>query len=226
MKKQWVIPPEANAEFVWHMEDVLDVYTRPYDEGYPLVCMDETSKQLVGETRAPLPIEPGQPERFDYEYARNGVAELFMFCEPLAGRRWVTVSDHRTRVDWAQTIKDLVDVRYPLAERIVLVMDNLNTHTPASLYETFAPVEAKRILDRLEIHYTPKHGSWLNIAEIELSILSRQCLDQRISDQSKLVTEVVAWQERRDAAGGKVNWRFTTEDARIKLKTLYPSIQQ
>jgi len=226
LKKQWVIPPEANADFVWHMEEVLDVYIRPYDERHPQVCMDETSKQLVGETRVRLPMEPGQPERFDYEYARNGVAELFMFCEPLAGRRWVTVSDHRTRVDWAQTIKDLVDVRYPLAERIVLVMDNLNTHTPASLYETFAPVEAKRILDRLEIHYTPKHGSWLNIAEIELSILSRQCLDQRIPDQSKLVTEVVAWQERRDAAGGKVNWRFTTENARIKLKTLYPSIQE
>ncbi len=226
MKEQWVIPPEANAEFVWHMEDVLEVYTRPYDERYPQVCMDETSKQLVGETRIPLPMKPGQAEKFDYEYARNGVAEVFLFCEPLAGERWVTVSDHRTRVDWAHTIKDLVDVRYPLAERIVLVLDNLNTHTPASLYETFAPAEAKRILDRLEIHYTPKHGSWLNIAEIELSILSRQCLDRRIPDKAELTAEVAAWEARRNATGGHVDWRFTTEDARIKLKKLYPSIEE
>jgi hypothetical protein len=226
LKEQWVIPPEANAEFVWHMEDVLEVYTRPYDERYPQVCMDETSKQLVGETRIPVPMKPGQTEKVDYEYERNGVAELFMFSEPLAGERWVTVSDHRTRGDWAQTIKDLVDVRYPLAERIVLVMDNLNTHTPASLYETFAPAEAKRILDRLEIHHTPKHGSWLNIAEIELSILSRQCLDRRIPDKAELTAEVAAWEARRNAAGGHVDWRFTTEDARIKLKRLYPSIEE
>ncbi len=236
--KQWVIPPEASGEFVWYLEDVLGVYTRPYDPRFPQICMDETSKQLLRDARAPLPMrpsrpgppglpeKPGQPKRTDYEYAREGVVNLFLFCEPLAGRRWVTVTEHRTMVDWAHQIKDLVDVRYPEAERIVLVMDNLNTHHPGSLYEAFAPAEAKRLADKLEIHYTPKHGSWLNVAEIELSVLSRQCLDRRVPDFATLVAEVAAWQDARDRAGGSVDWRFTTEDARIKLKRLYPAIQE
>jgi len=219
-----VIPPKQSADFVFHMEDVLDVYTRPPDPRRPLVCMDEVSKQLVGEVRPPLPLRPGDPERYDAEYVRNGVANIFAVCEPLVGRREFTVTDRRTKIDWAHLIKDLVDVRHPQAETIVLVMDQLNTHDPASLYEAFPPAEAKRIGDKLEIHYIPKHGSWLNIAEIELSILSRQCLDQRIPDVSTLTQEVHAHQNRRDALGGKVNWRFTTADARIKLKRLYPSI--
>jgi len=203
---------------------VLDVYTRPYDPKRPLVCMDETSKQLVGETRRPLPPRPGQVERYDFEYERKGVCNLFMFFEPLAGRRRVQVTDHRTRVDWAHAIRHLVDVEHPEAERVVLVMDQLNTHGPASLYEAFAPAEARRLAEKLEIHHTPKHGSWLNMAEIELSVLSRQCLDQRLDNQATLRQEVNAWQERRDARAGKVDWRFTTADARIKLKHLYPSI--
>jgi hypothetical protein len=208
------------------MEDVLDVYTRPYDPRYPQVCMDEVSKQLLRETRRPLPADPGQVARFDFEYERNGVANLFLFCEPLKGRRWVMVTDRRTKAEWAHAIKDLVDVHYPQAERIVLVMDNLNTHSPAALYEVFPAAEAKRLAEKLEIHYTPKHGSWLNIAEIELSILRRQCLDRRIPDQAVLTVAVAAWQDRRNGAGGAVDWRFTTEDARIKLKRLYPSIQE
>ncbi len=209
------------------MEDVLEVYTRPYDPLRPQVCMDETSKQLLRDTREPLPMEPGRVERRDYEYERGGVVNLFLFCEPLGGRRWVDVTERRTKTDWAHRIKELVDVRYPEAERIVLVMDNLNTHTPASLYETFDPAEAKRLADKLEIHYTPKHGSWLNMAEIELSVLSRQCLDQRVPDFETLKAETRAWQERRDATGGKkIDWRFNKEDARIKLKRLYPSLQE
>jgi len=224
-KQEWVIPPEANAEFVYHMEDVLDVYTRPADPKRPLVCLDEMPKQLIGEVRSPEPAEPGRPERFDYEYVRNGVANIFCLCEPLLGTRELTVTDHRTRVDWAKQIKELVDVRHPDADKIVLVLDQLNIHTPASLYETFSPAEAKRLSDKLEIHPTPKHGSWLNIAEIELSVLSRQCLDRRIADLDTLKQEVQAHQSRRDALGTKVNWRFTTADARIKLKRLYPSIE-
>ena len=205
------------------MEDVLEVYTRPADPRRPLVCMDEISKQLVGETRLPLPLQPGQPARFDAEYVRNGVANLFIFYEPLQGQRRVEVTDQRTRIDWAHAIQDLVDVRHPDADAIVLVMDQLNTHSPASLYEAFDPAEAKRLADKLEIHYTPKHGSWLNMAEIELSILSRQCLDRRIADKETLIAEVSAWQRRRDTRAGRVDWRFTTADARIKLKHLYPS---
>jgi hypothetical protein len=208
------------------MEDVLEVYTRPYDPRAPQVCMDETSKQLLREPRAPLPAEPGQPARVDYEYERGGVANLFLFCEPLRGQRWVSVTDQRTKVDWAQEIKQLVDVRYPDAERIVLVMDNLNTHSPASLYEAFPPAEAKRLADKLEIHPTPKHGSWLNVAEIELSVLSRQCLDRRLPDFATLEREVTAWQDRRNAAAIAVDWRFTTADARLKLKRLYPSLHE
>jgi hypothetical protein len=207
------------------MEDVLSVYTRPYDSHYPQVCLDETSKQLLRDVRDPLPVAPAQPARVDAEYARGGVANLFLVCEPLVGRRWVTVTEHRTKRDWAHLIKTLVDEWYPDAERIVLVQDNLNTHTPAALYDTFAPAEAKRLIDKIDWHYTPKHGSWLNMAEIELSVLGRQCLDQRIPDVSALEREVAAWVVRRDAASHSIDWRFTTEDARIKLKRLYPSFQ-
>jgi DDE superfamily endonuclease len=208
------------------MEDVLEVYTRPYDPRRPLVCMDETSKQLLRDTRASPPLAPGRPAWVDYEYEREGVVNLFLCCEPLAGRRWVDVTAQRTRRDWAQQIQQLVDVRSPDAERIVLVMDQLNTHTPGALYDVFAPAEAKRLADKLEIHDTPKHGSWLNIAEIEFSVLSRQCLDRRVPDVATLVREVAAWQERRNAATCAVDWRFTTADARIKLKRLYPSLQE
>jgi transposase len=208
------------------MEDVLEVYTRPYDPRYPQVCMDEVSKQLLRDTRTSLPMEPGRVQRRDYEYERGGVVNLFLFCEPLQGRRWVDVTERRTKMDWAHQIKELVDERYPEAERIVLVMDNLNTHTPASLYEAFDPEEARRLTEKLQIHYTPKHGSWLNMAEIELSVLSRQCLDRRVPDFESLQAEVAAWQTRRDEIGGKIDWRFRTEDARIKLKRLYPSLQE
>jgi transposase len=208
------------------MEDVLDVYTRPYDPMRPQICMDETSKQLLRDAKEPLPMQPGQPERQDYEYERGGVVNLFMFMEPLMGRRWVDVTEHRTKADWAHQIKELVDLRYPEAEQIVLVMDNLNTHSPASLYEAFDPTEAKRLASKLEIHYTPKHGSWLNMAEIELSVLSQQCLNRRVPDFETLYSEAHAWQQRRDEKGVKIEWRFTTDDARLKLKRLYPSLQE
>ena len=207
------------------MEDVLDVYTRPYDPSRPVVCMDETSKQLVGETRVPLPTQRGRLQRYDYEYVRYGVSNLLMLFEPLAARRHVKVTDRRTSQDWAELMQDLVDEHYPEAEVITLVLDNLNTHTPASLYETFEPEEAHRIAKRLELHYTPKHGSWLNMAEIELSVLSQQCLDRRIPDKTTLTWEVEAWEGSRNQAGATVDWRFTTSNARIKLKKLYPSIQ-
>ena len=206
------------------MEDVLDVYTRPYDPRRPLICMDETSKQLLRDARAPLPVAPGQRARVDYEYEREGVVNVFLFCEPLAGRRWVDVTEHRTKADWAHQIQELIDVRFPGADGITLVRDNLNTHTPGALYEVFPPAEAKRLADKLEIHYTPKHGSWLNIAEIELSTMSGQCLNRRIPDRQTLEREVAAWEAERNALGGPVNWRFTTEDARVKLKRLYPSL--
>jgi hypothetical protein len=207
------------------MEDVLDVYKRPYDPRRPNVCLDETSKQLIGETRAPMPASPGQPARYDYEYKRNGVANLFMIFEPLIGKRHVKVTERRTKVDWAYCVREMVDQIYPDAEQIVLVMDNLNTHNKSSLYEAFKPAEAKRIADKLEIHYTPKHGSWLDMAEIELGILARQCLSCRIDNMEQLKDEVDAWQSVRNAAEAKVNWQFTAEDARIKLKKLYPSIE-
>jgi transposase len=207
------------------MEDVLEVYTRPYDPAHPVVCLDEISKQLVAETRTPLPAEPGQPERVDYEYERCGTTNLFLTCEPLAGHRHVTVTAQRTAVDFAKEVRDPLEVRYPQAERVVLVMDNLNTHKPAALYQAFEPAVARSLIDRLEIHYTPKHGSWLNMAEIELSILSRQCLDRRIPDTDTLTLEIAAWEQARNANARPVNWHFTTPDARIKLKRLYPSIQ-
>lgn len=205
------------------MEDVLDVYTRPYDPRRPQVCLDETSRQLLADVTAPLPAAPGRPAREDYEYARGGVCNLFLVTEPLRGWRHVAVSDRRTRRDFAHCIKELVDVHYPEAERIVLVMDNLNTHTPASFYETFPADEAKRLADRLEIHHTPKHGSWLNMAEIELGVLAAQCLDRRLPDRETLAQEAAAWETARNAATTTINWRFTTADARIKLRHLYPS---
>jgi hypothetical protein len=205
------------------MEDVLDVYERPYDCRRPQVCMDETSKQLVGETRTPWPAQPGRPARIDYEYVRHGVRNLFLWVEPLAGRRHVAVTERRTKQDWAHFIRALVDVHYPAADRVVLVLDNLNTHVPGALYDTFSPAEARRVLQRLELHYTPVHGSWLNMAEIELSVLARQCLDRRLPDADTLIEEVAAWEARRNARQTPIHWRFTTADARIKLHRLYPS---
>ena len=207
------------------MEDVLEVYQRQYGDNEVLVCLDETSKQLVKETRQPRPAQPGTVGSYDYEYERNGVSNLFMLFAPLEGWRRVEATDRRTKVDWARVVKQLVDEDYPDKDRIVLVMDNLNTHHPSSLYEAFEPAEARRIAGRLEIHYTPKHGSWLNMAEIEIGVMSRQCLDRRIPDQRTLGLEAAAWQDRRNQEAIKVDWRFTTADARIKLKSLYPSIQ-
>lgn len=207
------------------MEDVLEVYQRPYDPRRPQVCLDETSKQLIGETRLPVPAAPSREAREDCEYVRNGTVNLFMMFEPLAGRRHVRVTNRRTKKDFAETVKELADEWYPEAEKIVLVMDNLNTHSPASLYEAFEPSEARRLVEKLEIHYTPKHGSWLDMAEIELGILNRQCLDRRLADAETLQREVVAWEHDRNRRATKVNWRFTTADARVKLKRLYPSIE-
>ena len=221
-----MIPPEKDAEFVCAMEDVLEVYQRNYDPTRPVVCLDETNKQLVAETRTPVPAAPGRPKRVDYEYERKGTANLFLVTEPLVGRRTVTVTERRTAVDFAGVLKDLADRQYPEAEKIVLVLDNLNTHKLASLYEAFAPAEARRLAERFEIHHTPKHGSWLNVAEIELSILSRQCLDQRISSIKELKAQVRAWQRQRNRVCGTVDWQFTTADARTKLKRLYPSFKE
>lgn len=205
------------------MEDVLEVYHRPYDPAFPVVCMDESSKQLIGEVTEPIPAAPGHPLLRDDEYVRHGVAEIFMEVEPLAGRRHVAVTERRTRIDWAHQIRDMLDVRYPGAEKVVLVMDNLNTHGLASLYEAFPPADALRLAQRLEIHHTPKHGSWLNIAEIELSVLKRQCLADRIPSLEQMRGEVAAWNQARDTEQRKVDWQFTTADARVKLKRLYPN---
>ena len=207
------------------MEDVLAVYTRPYDPLHPQVCLDETSRQLLAEVTPPVPVALGRPGREDYEYERRGVCNVFLVCEPLRGWRQVTVSERRTRIDWAHCVKELVDVCYPDAEQVMLVQDNLNTHTPASLYEAFAPAEAKRLADKLELHSTPKHGSWLNMAEIKLAVLANQCLDRRLADRATLEREVAAWEAARNSTGRGIDWRFTTEDARIKLKRLYPVIQ-
>ena len=206
------------------MEDVLDVYHRDYGEDEVLVCMDETSRQQVKETRVPRPAAPGRAAVYDHEYERNGTSNLFMLFAPLAGWRRVEVTERRTRVDWARLVRDLLDVDFP-DKRVVLVMDNLNTHTPGSLYEAFEPAEARRLARRLEIHYTPKHGSWLNMAEIEIGAMVGQCLDRRIPDRATMRREVGAWQERRNRESVRVDWRFTTADARVKLKSLYPSIQ-
>jgi DDE superfamily endonuclease len=217
-----VIPPEADSAFVAAMEDVLEVYTRRQDSKRPLVCLDEASKQLTKETRSPLPMEPGQPERVDYESERNGTANCFMIFAPLEGFRRVKVTDRRTAVDYAHLLKEIVDYDFPAADKIILVQDKLNTHVKASLYEAFPPQEARRIIERFEWHYTPKHGSWLNMAESELSILSSQCLDRRISDKQTLANEVAAWQHARNKKHAAADGRFTTADARIKLKHLYP----
>jgi hypothetical protein len=219
-----VIPPEQNAEFVWRMETVLDVYQTAYDPDVPVICIDEATKQLVKETVVPIPAESGQPERIDYEYERNGTANLFMVCEPMVGWRRVEVTQQRTAVDYAHLLKTLVDSDYAQTDKIIVIQDNLNTHSPASLYKAFDPKEAQRILSRLEFCHTPKHGSWLNMAEIELSILSRQCLDRRIPDMDTLKREVAAWQDNRNHEETWIDWRFTTADARVKLKRLYPSI--
>jgi len=201
---------------------VLDVYSRPFDPRFPVICMDEASRQLVAEIRQPLPMRPGDPKRVDSEYVRKGTCNLFLFCEALAGRRYVRVTERRTTIDWAWALRDLLQEHYSAAEKIVLVMDNLNTHTPGSLYQAFAPEEAHALTNRLEIHYTPKHGSWLNIAECEFSVLQRQCLDRRIECAELLAREVHAWESARNQQASKVNWHFKTDDARIKLRRLYP----
>jgi len=218
----WVIPKESSADFVADMEDVLEVYQRPYQPERPVVCLDEASTQLIGEVRKPLPMVPGQVERYDSVYVRNGVASLFMVFEPLAGWREVSVTGSRTRKDFAHVVRDLVDGRYRNAEKIVLVMDQLNTHSTASFYEAFAPEEARRIVERLEIHHTPKHGSWLDMAEIELSVMVRD-LPDRIGKQADLERHLTAWTQNRNHAHVKANWQFTTADARIKLRKLYPT---
>lgn len=207
------------------MEDVLEVYKRPLDTKRPLLCMDEMPKQLLGETRDPLPVAPGRPARQDYEYKRGGVADVFMVFEPLVGKRYIEITDQRRREEWAQVMRKVSDELYPQAEKIVVVMDNLNTHTPAAFYQVFEPGEARRLVERFEFHYTPKHGSWLNMAEIELSALVRQCLDRRIPDKEKMIQEVRAWQDQRNSEVVKVHWQFTTADARVKLKSLYPKIE-
>jgi DDE superfamily endonuclease len=220
-----VIPPEHSADFVANMEDVLDLYQQPYDPASPVVNMDEKPLQLVKETRQPLPATPGKPLRYDYEYERVGTANLFLFTEPLTGWRTVDVCEHRTGVDWAHQVQHLLDDQYPEAEKVRLVCDNLNTHKVASLYEAFEPAEARRLARRLELHHTPKHGSWLNIAEIELSVLSKQCLDRRMADLATLRHETKAWEHERNAQQTGVDWQFTTADARIRLKRLYPQYQ-
>ncbi|WP_259084276.1 IS630 family transposase [Salinibacter ruber] len=222
--RQWVIPPEQSANFVAKMTGVLSVYKRPYDPERPVVCMDEMPRQLIREVRTPLPMEAGKPKRHDYHYERNGVVNLFMFFEPLAGWRTVMVRERRTKVDWAYCMRQLLEEHYPEAQQIVLVMDNLNTHGLSSFYEAFAPEEACRLAQRLEIHYTPEHGSWLNMAEIENSAMARQCLSRRIPKTQVMEEETSAWSKRRNEEGAAANWRFRTEDARIKLRRLYPNI--
>lgn len=206
------------------MEDVLEVYQRPYDALRPVVCMDESCKQLIGEVRTPIPAAPGHPALMDDEYVRNGVAEIFLAVEPLAGKRHVEITKHRAKLDWADFIKHMLDGRYADAEKVILVMDNLNTHSTSSFYEAFPPDEAYRLAQRLEIHYTPKHGSWLNIAEIELSVLKSQCLERRIAKIETMRTEVEAWEQHRNNHRSRINWQFTAADARIKLRGLYPKL--
>lgn len=208
------------------MEDLLDLYAEAYDPKRPVICFDERPCPLIGEVRVPIPAHPGQPERYDYEYKRNGVVNLFAFFEPLAGERFLEVTKHRTKVDFAHQMKQLVDVYHPDADCIRLVVDNLNIHHPATLYETFEPQEANRILKKLEFHYTPKHASWLNQVEIEFSVLSRQCLNRRIATQEELAEEVQVWQDERNAQKATVNWRFSSADARIRLEHLYPNLEQ
>jgi len=220
----WCIPPKQSAEFVYHMEDVLEVYQQPPDPQRPVVCLDETLRQLIGEVREPLPAQPGAVERYDNVYVRNGVASVFLAFEPLAGWRHARITETRRRTDWAHFVENLLEDRYRHAERVVLVMDQLNTHSPASLYEAFAPEKAQRLADRLEIHYTPKHGSWLNMAEIELSVLSRD-LPERVGTRFALEQRVSVWEQRRNRTGVKADWQFTTSKARVKLRKLYPTVE-
>lgn len=222
--KGWVIPPTANGEFVAAMEKVLEVYQRPYSRKYPVICMDESPKQLIRETRVPIKAARGRQARHDYEYERCGVCNVFMVNEPLVGNRYVKITDRKTKADWAELIREIADERYPKAGKITLVMDNLATHKPGALYETFSPAEAKRIWDRFDFVYTPKHGSWLNMAEIELNVLTKQCLNRRIDNLETIKQETQAWQLHRNGKKAAINWRFTTRDARIKLKRLYPTI--
>lgn len=220
-----MIPPEQSAEFVVHLEDVLEIYHRPYEPRYPVICLDEQPVQLVKETRIPLPAKPGQPESVDYEYERNGSANIFLFTEPLAGWRQAVVSERRTAVDWAIEIQRLLDEDYGDSTTVILVCDQLNIHKLASLYEAFAPVTARRLVERWQIHYTPKHGSWLNIVENELSALTRQCLERRIPDREALKHETTAWYTQRNQSQKSVDWQFATTDARIRLQRLYPQIE-
>jgi hypothetical protein len=206
------------------MEDVLQLYKLPYDPDYPQVCLDETSKQLIAEVQPPVPCRPGQPYRYEAHYQREGVCQLFLWYEPLTGRRQVAVRDHKGALDWAAVIAELLEVHYPKAKKVRLVLDQLNTHAGGSLYQAFAPERARALYERLEIHYTPKQGSWLNMAEIELSVLTGQCLNRRLGAKEELVREVAAWERQRNAAAARIDWRFTTDQARIKLKKLYPSV--
>lgn len=220
----WVIPPAQNSQFVAQMEQVLDVYKRPYDKHFPIVCMDESPKQMIKETRIAIPMKPGSDTKVDYEYERCGVANIFIASEPLKGKRYVEVTERKTKIDWAIFIKKIADEWYKNAEKIILIMDNLSTHKPSALYETFKPKEAKRIWDRFEFVYTPRHGSWLNMAEIELNVLMGQCLNRRIESMKIMKEEVKAWESYRNNKKAIINWQFTTQDARIKLKRLYPTI--
>lgn len=222
--KMWCIPPEADAEFVCAMENVLAVYTRPHDAKHPVVCFDEKSKQLVGEVCKPIAARPGEVERCDYEYVRNGTANLFLMVEPLGGWRHVNVTTRRTKVDFARQMKELVDVHYPDAEKITLVMDNLNTHRMSCLYETFEPTEARRLIEKIEVVHTPKHGSWLNMAECELSVLEKQALGDRVESEAILREQIAVWNADRNARSKGIDWQFKTNDARIKLRRLYPKI--
>lgn len=222
--KGWVIPPLESGDFVAHMELVLDVYKMPYNSTMPVICMDESPKQLIKETRLPIPGKPGSDAKVDFEYERCGVANIFMANEPLTGKRYVKVTERKTKADWATFIKEIADKYYTKSEKILLVMDNLGTHKPSALYETFAPEEAKRIWDRFEFIYTPKHGSWLNMAEIELQVLMGQCLSGRIDNIEKMKKEVTAWQQSRNNKEAKINWQFTNKKARVKLRRLYPTI--
>ena len=223
--KAWCTPPEADAEFVWRMEDVIQTYLLPYDPSHPVVCFDEACKQLFGEVKAPRRARPGRPARVDYEYERKGVCHQLLMCEPLRGWRHVQVTQRRTRRDYASCVRDLVEIHHRQAKKIRLVQDNLNTHDGASLYEAFPPDEARRILDRIEFHYTPKHGSWLNMAETEINVMTRQCLDRRLDSQKLLAEEVAAWERDRNARHARIHWTFTLAAARHKLRKLYPSIE-
>ena len=223
--KGWVIPPLQNSDFVANMERVLDIYKRPYNKDCPVVCMDESPKQMIKETKLPIAIKPGQVAKEDFEYERCGVANIFLASEPLTGKRYVEVTERKTKADWAKFIKQIADEWYKDAPKIILVMDNLATHKPAALYEVYEPKEAKRIWDRFELIYTPKHGSWLNMAEIELNVLMGQCLNRRIGDMITMQKEVKAWQNHRNNKEATINWQFTTDDARVKLLKLYPSIK-